>query len=68
MKQGSGHSSMSASKVEPKSTAISPSAAGQIGIHQVNTQPNPLTLGRGYAAPAPVATTCHHSGSQGRHK
>jgi hypothetical protein len=68
MKQGSGNSSHSAGKIEPRSTAVSPSAAGQIGIQTMNTQSNPLNIGRGFAAPAPVATTTHHCGSQGKHK
>jgi hypothetical protein len=66
MKQGTGNSSSSGGKVEPRSNAINPEAAAEIGRQVVHTVPVPLNAGRGYQAPAPVATTSHRSGSQGK--
>lgn len=67
MKQGSGHSTDSGRKSEPVSHAINPGGAAQLGIAVVKN-PTPLEGGRGFMAPEPVATTIHHSGSQGTHK
>lgn len=68
MKQGPSTSRPGSQKREPISSAIDPGAVSQIGIHEVNTQPEPLVIGRGYSAPSPVSETSHHSGSQGKHK
>lgn len=67
MKQGTGHSQMSAQKHEPIVRSISPGAVSEIGIHEVRTQPNPLVDGRGFMAPPLAAHTTHHCGSQGKH-
>ncbi len=67
MKQGSGHSTDSAQKREPIPHAINPGGAAQLGVAVVKN-PTPLEAGRGFSAPAPVATTIHQSGSQGTHK
>jgi len=67
MKQGTGHSSNSARKVEPKAKAINPGAVAGIGIHEVRTKSVPLYGGRGFEAPAPVACKSHKGGSQGKH-
>ena len=72
------HSSSGATKVEPKSHAVSPAAVSQLGIKQgnhasdtgtghVNVNLPPLYEGRGLQAPM-VGTTCHPAGSQGKHK
>lgn len=68
MKQGPSNSHPGDQKREPISQSIDPGAVSQIGIKEVNLRPEPLVTGRGYTAPAPVASTTHHSGSQGRHK
>ena len=69
MKQGSGSSSRSAGKVEPKSSAVSVEATANIGVRQVYTSGKDpaLTKGRGFEAPKPVACTSHKGGSQGKH-
>jgi len=67
MKQGMGKSSMSGGKVEPRSTAVNPEYAAEIGRQTVHVKPVPASLGRGFEAPKPVAATTHKSGSQGRH-
>ena len=69
MKQGTGRTSSSAGKVEPKSRAVSVEAAANIGVKQVytsNEQPE-LYKGKGFKAPEPVSCTGHKSGSQGKH-
>lgn len=66
MKQGTGHSSAGQRKVEPRSTAINPATVSELGVHQVRTRTEPMDAGRGFTAPAPVATTTHKSGSQGK--
>ena len=63
MKQGTGNSKSGSQKVEPKSKAVNPRVVADIGIHQIRTRPH-KDLGRGFTAPAPVATTTHKSGSQ----
>lgn len=68
MKQGTGKSSMSAGKVEPRPVAINPRHVAQIGIKEINTRPVNPHLGRGFSAPAPVGTTHYPKGSQGRSK
>lgn len=68
MKQGSGHSSSGDRKREPISHAVSPAAAGQIGVAQAYPRATAqLYEGRGIEAPKATSTT-HHCGSQGRHK
>ena len=76
MKQGSGKSSHSAGKVEPKPMAVHPGYAGQLGIAQGNHVTEIGTVkggaetmhaGRGFKAPTAGEET-HHCGSQGRHK
>lgn len=67
MKQGSGNSSAGERKIEPRSQAVNPGGAAQLGT-AVISNPTPLYAGRGYTAPAPAATTSHKAGSQGKHK
>lgn len=67
MKQGP-MSNRYAPKTEPRAHAINPGAAATIGVQELRTVPKPLMAGRGYNAPAPVATTSHKSGSQGKYK
>lgn len=60
-------------KVEPRSKAINPGGAGNIGLAQGNhvedgtftPRITPLDAGRGYLAPA-IRTTSSKSGSQGK--
>ena len=66
MKQGSGNSSHSAGKVEPKSRGMNPAAVADIGIQQVRTTSIKMHEGRGIEAPK-AASTIHHCGSQGKH-
>ena len=68
MKQGQATSSHSGStKVEPKSQAVNPGAAGNIGIQALHTHSQLLYEGRGLEAPM-AGTEIHHYGSQGHHK
>lgn len=67
MKQGTGRSYIGARKVEPRVEGIDPGAVSQIGVHEVNTQPEPL-YERGFTAPALVGETNHPCGSQGKFK
>lgn len=77
MKQGSGTSSRSGGKVEPRSQAINPGGVAQLGTHVGNHATDKgdigngavekMHAGRGYSAP-PTGTQCHHSGSQGKHR
>lgn len=61
-------------KMEPRSTAINPGSAGNIGLAQgshaeegdFTPRITPLNAGRGYQAPA-IATTSHKCGSQGKY-
>lgn len=66
MKQGSGHTSVTAHKTEPKSHAISVPAVAEIGTHTVRHTKVPIYEGRGLKAPM-VGQTNHHRGSQGKH-
>jgi hypothetical protein len=66
MKQGSGKSTISGGKVEPKSQGINPEYAAEIGRQTIHTRPVPVTEGRGIMAPKAASTT-HRSGSQGKH-
>lgn len=66
MKQGKASSSGPGSrKIEPRSHAINPAKAANIGIQQVYMD-RPKDLGRGYKAPMAGASN-HKSGSQGKH-
>ena len=66
MKQGTGKSSVSATKVEPKSRAVNPEAVSELGIHQYRTKSISLYEGRGLEAP--MAGKCvHKGGSQGKY-
>lgn len=68
MKQGSGRTTDSARKVEPKSMGINPGAVSQIGNHVGPPRAiEPMHEGRGLKAPM-VGTTQHHTGSQGKHR
>lgn len=67
MKQGSAPTVASGQKREPIVHAINPGGADQLGSMEAQN-PTPLNAGRGFLAPAPVATTTHHCGSQGEHK
>lgn len=70
MKQGRADSSGSGStKIEPRSHAVSPAYAGQLGTKMAYTSlRDPMDMGRGYSAPAPKGCTVHQGGSQGKHK
>ena len=64
MKQGKAtRSGREATKVEPVSKAKNVAKVANIGLQQVRTR-NYTDPGRGFTAPAPVATTTHKSGSQ----
>jgi len=68
MKQGTGKSTMSGGKVEPKSTAIGVGAVSRIGVHEIKIHSgSTLNQGRGFEAPKPVSCTGHKCGSQGKH-
>lgn len=67
MHQGNGNNSDSGQKREPIAHAINPAGASAIGQMFVKNVPN-LHEGRGFMAPAPMAETTHHCGSQGKHK
>lgn len=66
MKQGTGRTTDTAHKVEPKSAAINPGAVGGIGLQEVRTKHISIYEGRGLEAPM-VGCTNHKSGSQGKH-
>lgn len=67
MKQGqASHSSLGATKVEPKSHAVSPEAAASVGRVEGRATSLPLYEGRGLEAPM-KSTTSHPKGSQGTH-
>lgn len=66
MHQGSGNNSGGGRKREPIVHAINPGGVSEIGAH-VARNPSPMSDGRGFMAPAPVAETIHHCGSQGKH-
>lgn len=73
MKQGTSNSMRGDQKIEPRSTAVNPGGAGNIGLAQgshadgedFTPRITPLYAGRGYEAPA-IRTTLHKSGSQGK--
>ena len=77
MKQGSGKSSHSGGKVEPKSHGVNPAYTAQLGTMLGNHVTDEgesvkgafvkMHQGRGYSAPENHSDT-HHCGSQGRHK
>jgi len=76
MKQGQASSSGSGSrKIEPRSTAINPGGADNLGqakgSHATDRgdftpRITSLDAGRGYSAPG-IGTTTHKCGSQGKH-
>lgn len=66
MKQGTGHSTDSARKVEPTSRGMNVGRVADIGLQVVHTRPEPMHE-RGFTAPKPKSTTCHHCGSQGKY-
>ncbi len=66
MKQGTGTTTDSARKVEPRPKAMNPAAVGAMGIHKVYVHSKPgLHDGRGFKAPG-ISSAIHHSGSQGK--
>ena len=73
MKQGTANHTRSGTKSEPRSTAINPGYAGNIGSHFGNhsmegdftPRITPMDAGRGYSAPG-IGTTVHKTGSQGK--
>ncbi len=69
MKQGRADSSgPKARKVEPKSTAVCPAAADQLGQAMGSRfAAETLFEGHGYQAPKGTGSTTHKCGSQGRH-
>ena len=69
MKQGTGNNMVAGRKVEPNARAISVDKVANMGNQIIRTKPptKDLVKGRGFNAPAPVATTHHRSGSQGKH-
>ena len=73
MKQGSGTSSHSGGKVEPRSMAIRPAGVAQIGIAQgthvmdkgeMHGAFERMHAGRGFKAPMDMSVTHHKGGSQ----
>ncbi len=66
MKQGSGRSSMSGGKIEPRTQIVHPAGVSQIGETVDARAIEPVRNGRGYKAPM-SGHQVHHSGSQGRH-
>ena len=66
MKQGRAVTSMNEFKREPRSEAINPGGAAQLGTMVVKN-PTPLVAGRGFEAPKPKAEISHRCGSQGEH-
>lgn len=65
MKQGTGHSTMSGGKTQPRSHGITPAAAAAPGILQTRTRPMAVTTHPGIVAPM-AAQTNHPKGSQGK--
>lgn len=65
MKQGTGHSSRSAMKVEPKSRSPNIEKVAGMGLQVVRTKPYGGD-GRGFKAPMNKSTS-HKGGSQGRY-
>ena len=76
MRQGSGTSTMSGRKTEPRAHAISPAGVSQIGSAMGNHATDTgkilhgssisIDKGRGFEAPKDSGRTIHHGGSQGR--
>jgi hypothetical protein len=66
MKQGMGKTTMASTKVEPRSQAVNPEAAAEIGRQVTHVRSVPMYEGRGLQAPM-VGSTSHKSGSQGKH-
>lgn len=75
MRQGSASRTVTEVKVEPRSKAIIPAGAAQIGIRIGNHITDhgstgyggvPLGAGRGFKAPRDVGVTVHRGGSQGK--
>jgi len=77
MGQGPIKNSNAGRKVEPKPTGMNPGWVAQLGEAQgTHTMDDPNSVfgafekmhkDRGYKAPG-IDSTCHHSGSQGKHK
>ncbi len=65
MKQGHGYSAPGDMKVEPVAKAKNVGKVADMGLQVVRTRPH-KDLGRGFTAPAPVSTTSHKGGSQGK--
>ena len=66
MKQGTGKNYSGPMKVEPRSTAVPPARAADIGIQQIRTRPAPAYKTVDGMAPK-MSTETHHCGSQGKH-
>jgi hypothetical protein len=66
MKQGTGRTTVSGTKTEPRSYGINPAAVADFGIQTVRTRTQRVYEGRGLQAPMAGCTT-HKCGSQGRH-
>jgi hypothetical protein len=66
VKQGTGRSSDSGRKVEPKAHGVSPKCVSELGAHQVRTKSVTMYTDRGIEAPM-VGKQSHPRGSQGRH-
>lgn len=67
MKQGSGRSTNSGGKVEPRSHSVSLDKVSGIGIQRIRTHPESKALYNGRGIEAPKATSSiHRSGSQGK--
>jgi hypothetical protein len=66
MKQGTGHSTDSGRKIEPRAHAVSVPYVAEMGQQYVRTTSLKMYEGRGYEAPK-NSSTCHPCGSQGRH-
>ena len=66
MKQGTGHSTDAARKVEPKAKAVNVAHVSEMGIQKVRTKSTTLYEGRGYEAPK-AGKQSHPRGSQGKH-
>lgn len=65
MKQGTGRTTHSAQKVEPKSRAVSVGKVAGIGIQEIRYR-QPGGDGKGYSAPMAGKST-HPRGTQGKH-
>jgi hypothetical protein len=65
-KQGTGKSTISGQKVEPKSQGINPEYAAEIGRQTAHHRSVPMYKDRGIQAPKASAST-HKCGSQGKY-